>query len=87
MNTVGGRDYSAEETCHLLQLPILKVSRDLIFLSLDGSRAVENHLEEDQHATALSIIDHYMHRPTSPPFNDITLIEFARQYSMPKTLG
>ena len=28
-----------------------------------------------------------MHRPTTSHFNDITLIEFARQYSMPKTLG
>ena len=87
MNTVGERDYSTQETCHLLQLPMFKASRDFIVLSLDGSRAVENHLEEDQRATALSIIDQYMHRPTTPPFNDITLIEFARQYSMPKTLG
>ena len=28
-----------------------------------------------------------MHRPTTPPFDTITLIEFARQYHMPKTLG
>ena len=41
INTVGERDYSAQETCHLLlQLPMFKASRDFI-LSLDGSRAVE----------------------------------------------
>ena len=88
INTVGERDYSAQETCHLLlQLPMFKASRDFIILSLDGSRAVEDHLEEGQRATALSIIDHYMERPDSPHFNCMTLLEFARQYSMPKTLG
>ena len=88
INTAGARDYSAQESCHLLlQLPMFKASRDFIVLSLDGSRAVQDRLEEDQHATALSIVDHYMHRPTTQPFNHITLIEFDRQYSMPKTLG
>ena len=88
INTVGERDYSAQETCHLLlQLPMFKASHDFIILSLDGSRAVEDHLEEGQRATALSIVDHYMGRPDSPQFNTMTLLEFARQYSMPKTLG
>ena len=88
INTVGGRDYSAQETCHLLlQLPMFKVSRDFIILSLDGSRAVEDHLEEGQRTTALSIVDHYMERPDSPHCNTMTLLEFARQYSMPKILG
>ena len=60
MNTVGERDFSAQETCHLLlQLPMFKASRDIIILSLDGSRAVENHLEEKQRATALSIVTAY----------------------------
>ena len=88
INTVGGRDYSAQETCHLLlQLPMFKASRDFVILSLDGSRAVQDHLQEGQRATALSIVDHYMGRPDSLHFNTMTLLEFARQYSMPKTLG
>ena len=88
INTMGERDYSAQETCHLLlQLPMFKASRDFIILSLDGFRAVEDHLEEGQRATALSIVDHCMGRPDSPHFNTMTLLEFARQYSMPKTLG
>jgi len=66
---------------------MFKTSRDFIILSLDGSRAVEDHLEEGQRATALSIVDHYMGRPDSPLFNSMTLLEFAHQYSMPKTLG
>ena len=61
INTVGERDYSAQETCHLLlQLPMLKALRDCVILSLDGSHAVEDHLEEGQRGTALSIVDHYM---------------------------
>ena len=88
ISTVGERDYSAQETCHLLlQLPMFKASRDFIILSLDGSRTVQDHLEEGQHATALSIVDHYRGRPDSPHFNTMTLLEFARQYSMPKILG
>ena len=66
---------------------MFKASRDFIILSLDGSRAVEDHLEEGQHATALSIVDHYMGRPDSLHFNPMTLLEFACQYSMPKTLS
>ena len=41
IHSVGDRDYSAQETCHiLLQLPMYKASRDFIVLSLDGSRAI-----------------------------------------------
>ena len=88
INSVGERDYSAQETCHLLlQLPMFKASRDFIVLSLDGSRAVEDQLNEDQPATALSILDHYVARPTTPQFRDMKLLQFARQYTMPKELG
>ena len=69
VNTVWEWDYSAQETCHLLlQLRMFKASCDFIILSLDGSRAVEDHLVE---------------RPTTAPFNNITLLEFACQYTMP----
>ena len=88
INSVGERDYSAQETCHLLlQLPMFKASRDFIVLSLDGSRAVEDRLEEAQHATVPSTVDHYVHRPNTSLFNDMTLLEFTRQYTMPKTVG
>ena len=66
INSVGERDYSAQETCHLLlQLPMFRASRDFIMLSLDRSRAVEDRLDEDQPATALSALDHYIGRPTT----------------------
>ena len=87
INSVGERDYSAQETCHLLlQLPMFRASRDFVVLSLDGSRAVEEQLNEDQPATALSALDHYVSRPTTPAFHDITLLHVVQQYSMPKEL-
>ena len=46
INSIGERDFSAQETCHLLlQIPMFKASRDFIVLSLDGSRALEDRLE------------------------------------------
>lgn len=42
-----GNTSSAQETCHLLlQVPMFKASCDFIILSLDGSRAVEDYLQE-----------------------------------------
>ena len=88
INSAGERDFSAQETCHLLQqLPMFKASREFIVLSLNGSRALEERLQEQNHAAALSILNHYMQRPNSARFNDMTLLEFARQYSMPKVSG
>lgn len=88
INSVGERDYSAQETCHLLlQLPMFKASRDFIVLSLDGSRAVQDHLNDEYHATVPSTLDHYCIRPMTSPFDMMTLLAFAQQYSMPKKLG
>ena len=88
INSVGERDYSAQETCHLLlQLPMFKASRDFIVLSLDGSRAVEERLDEDQPATAPAALDHYAARPDTQHFNEMTLLSFVQQHSMPKELG
>ena len=88
IHTVGDRGYSAQETCHiLLQLPMYKASRDFIVLTLDGSRAVEEHIQHDGRATALSILDHYLARPLTHTFNNMTLLTFAQQYTMPKELG
>ena len=69
VNTVGERDYSAQETCRLLpQIPLYMASREFVVLSLDGTRMVEVQLEEDQPATVLSSLDHYLARPSSQVF-------------------
>ena len=85
INSVGERDFSAQETCHLLlQLPMFKASRDFIVLSLDGSRAVDEHLDEHQPATVLSTLDHYISRPATAQFQNMPLIHFVQHYTMPK---
>ena len=63
---------------------MFKSSHDFIVLSLDGSKEVEQNLNEDRRATASSIVDQYIMRPTTSQFNCITLLEFARQYTMPR---
>ena len=85
INSVGKRDYSAQETCHLLmQLPMFKASRDFVVLSLDYSCLVEQNLIDGQPATSLSILECYLTRPSMQPFNDMTLLTFSKAYSMPK---
>ena len=63
---------------------MFKASRDFIILSLDGSRLVEQNLLEGQPATAPSIVDYYLRRPSTPLFNNMTLLSFAKGYCMPK---
>ncbi len=47
ISSVGERDFSAQETCHLLlQLPMFRASRDFVVLSLDYSRQLKDHFEE-----------------------------------------
>ena len=88
VHSVGERDFSAQETCHLLlQLPMFRASRDFIVLSLDGTRAIEENLDESRPATTSSILDHYMMRPAFPPFDNITLLMYAQQYTTPKVTG
>ena len=85
INSVGERDFSAQETCHLLlQLPMFRASRDFVVLSLDGSRAVEERLQQDQPATTPSTLDHYISRPITPEFQDMTLLHFVQHFTMPR---
>ena len=88
ISTTAERDYSAQETCHLLlMLPMYMASCDFVMLSLDGSRQVEERLEEGKSATALSALDHYISRPATPQFEEMTLLHFVQHYSMPKSVG
>jgi len=88
LNSVGDRDYSAQETCHLLlQLPLYRCSRDFVILSLDGSREVSDQLEEGESVTVDSLLDHYCSHPTTPHYEDMTLLQFVRRYKTPKKVG
>ena len=85
VNSVGERDYSAQETCHLLlQIPLYMASQDFVVLSLDGTRMVEAQLEEDQPVTVLSSLDHYLARPPSEVFESLALLHFTQHYSVRK---
>jgi len=84
IGSIGEQDYSAQETCHLLmQLPMFKASRDFVVLSLDGSRLMQQNLTDGQPATSPSILDCYLARPSTQPFNEMTLLFFAKAYSIP----
>ncbi len=49
ISSVEERDYSAQKTSHLLlQLPWFQASRDFGYISLDGSHAVEDNLQDNQ---------------------------------------
>ena len=87
INSVGERDYSAQETCHLLlQLPMFTASRDFIVISLDGSRAVQQQLKEGQSATIPSAIEHYIARPATQQFESMTLIHFVQHFTIPRKI-
>ncbi len=87
-STVGERDFSAQETCHLfLMLPMVKSSRDFVVLSLDGSREVDDNLEEDKPVTLESQLDQYCTRPDTGDFNQLTLLKFVEKYKIPKKKG
>ena len=80
ISSVGERDYSAQETCHLLLgLPMYRASHDFVILSLDGSRQVDNDQEEGTAVVTLaSQLDHYRSRPTTPHMERLTLLEFVQ---------
>ena len=87
-STVGERDFSAQETCHLLlMLPMVRASRDFVILSLDGSRQVDDRLEEDKPVTVESQLDQYCARPVTDDFDKLTLSEFVQKYKLPKKKG
>lgn len=58
----GRKKYAQKTRQMLLQPPMFKISRDFI-VSLEGLHVMEHHLENGQHTTAFSIVDHYMGRP------------------------
>lgn len=82
------RDYSPQETCHLLlQLPLIRSSRDIIILSLDGSHKVDDQMRNNTDTPVASILDNHIERPNSPIFEATKLLHFAQNYSMLKETG
>ena len=80
INSVGERDYSAQETCRLLlQLPMFRASHDFLILSLDGSRQVDERLKEGNDVVTVdSQLDHYCARPATSHMEGLTLLQRYR---------
>ena len=89
ISSVGERDYSAQETCHLLMgLPMYRASRDFVYLTLDGSRQVDSNQEEGTAIVTLaSQLDHYINRITGTEMEELSLLEFVQKFRMPKCIG
>lgn len=87
-STVGERDFSAQETCHLLlMLPMVNSSRDVVVLSLEGTREVNDTLEENKPVTLESQLDQYCARPGTSEFDRLPLLGFVERYKIPKKKG
>jgi len=85
IHTVGERDFSTQETCHLLlQLPMFRASRDFVVLSLDNSRELQHKLCEGKQVTVDSQLDHYIARPKTSHFDDMTIEKFVSHYRILK---
>jgi len=88
ISSVGERDFSAQETCHLLlQLPMFRASRDFVVLSLDYSRQLEDHFEENECVTVDSPLEHYCARPVTPEFANMTLLQFVQRFKTSRKVG
>ena len=89
ISSVGERDYSAQETCHLLLgLPMYRASRDFVYLTLDGSRQVDSNQEEGTAIVTLaSQLDHYINRIMGTEMEELSLLEFVQKFRMPKCIG
>ena len=63
---------------------MFKAFCNFVVLCLDGSCAVDECLYEDQPATVLSTLDHYVSRPATAQFQSMTLLHFIQQYTVPR---
>ena len=85
ISSIGERDFSAQETCLLLlQLLMYRAFRDFAVLSLDGSRQLDDNLNEAENVTVDSLLDYYCARPATSLFEGMTLLEFAQSYRTSK---
>ncbi len=74
-NSVGDRNYSAQETCHLLlQLPMYRASRDFVILR---SREVDANLDDER---AVTLHSHYCARPATPQLEQLNILQFVQRY-------
>ena len=90
IQSVGERDFSAQETAHLLQsLPLYSCSFNFVTVSLDGNRRVLTTRSAEDLATEPSLLDSYANRmeyyaASFPDVNSLHLVQFVSKYSVSK---
>ena len=79
MKTVGERDYSAQETCHLIMGEKLVTStREFKTLFLENKREVDPAAKPGRTATLPTVIEEYMRRPVE--IEDVCLLDYVSDY-------
>ena len=79
MKTVGERDYSAQETCHLIMGEKLVTStREFKTLFLENKREVNPAAKPGRTATLPTVIEEYMRRPVD--VEDVCLLDYVSDY-------
>ncbi len=82
IRAVGERDFSAQETAHmLLSLPLVSCTFSFATLSLTGDRQIMKDAESGQLVVQQSLLDHYRNRTTNL---DMSLLRFASEFTVHK---
>ena len=89
MKTLGERDFSAQETMHLLlSLKLYSTSFDVVPINLNGSRRIQTHLKEESICTTESLLDIYANRmrfqKCVPHIMEMNFVQFATSYKVVK---
>jgi hypothetical protein len=89
IKTIGERDFSAQETMHLLlSLKLHSTTFQVLPVNLNGSRRVETNLQETDRCTKDSLLDIYANRinykHTFPSIMSVNFIDFATKYTLKK---
>ena len=81
LRSVGERDFSAQETCHmLLSLPLFSCSFNFATVNLDGSKKISRHTESGELMLETSILDSYASRNDS--LSSYNLYQFLANYTI-----
>ena len=80
LRSVGERDFSAQETCHvLLSLPLVSCSFNFATVSLDGSKNIFKHPDSGELIMQASILDTYASCDVS--LSHLNLYQFIANYT------
>lgn len=89
MKSLGNRDFSAQETMHLLlSLKLYSTSFNVLPVNLNGSRKVNPHVNNQTVCTTESLLDTYANRmrfvSSHPNIMEMNFLQFATKYKVVK---